>query len=151
MLRRLLNITSIACLVLCVALMGLWVRSYYWSDTLYGHVSESQSLAVTSQSGRIRWFSNSLLNRVWPWTIRNRQMDSVKETEFRQFVVYTRGSESYLAVPYWFLSLMTGLLAMACRPKWPPRFTLRELFIATTFVAIVLGMIAWLDRAWIGK
>ena len=37
-----------------------------------------------------------------------------------------------------------------CRP-WPWRFTLRSLFIATTFLAVVLGMIAWLDRAWIGK
>ena len=32
MLRRLLNIASIVCLVLCVALMGMWVRSYYWMD-----------------------------------------------------------------------------------------------------------------------
>jgi hypothetical protein len=31
------------------------------------------------------------------------------------------------------------------------RFTLRTLFIATTFLAVVLGMVAWLDRAWIGK
>jgi hypothetical protein len=34
---------------------------------------------------------------------------------------------------------------------WPWRFNLRTLFIATTFLAVVLGMIAWLDRAWIGK
>ena len=27
----------------------------------------------------------------------------------------------------------------------------RSLFIATTFSAVALGMIAWLDRAWIGK
>ena len=27
----------------------------------------------------------------------------------------------------------------------------RSLFIATTFLAFVLNMIAWLDRAWIGK
>jgi hypothetical protein len=27
----------------------------------------------------------------------------------------------------------------------------RSLFIATTFLGVVLGMIAWLDRAWIGK
>jgi hypothetical protein len=26
-----------------------------------------------------------------------------------------------------------------------------SLFIATTFLAVELGMIAWLDRAWIGK
>jgi hypothetical protein len=35
---------------------------------------------------------------------------------------------------------------MLCRLRWPWRFTLRGLFIATTFLAIVLGMIAWLDQ-----
>jgi hypothetical protein len=34
---------------------------------------------------------------------------------------------------------------------WPWRFNLRSLFIATTFLAVVLGMIACLDRSWIGK
>ena len=33
MLRRLLNIASIVCLVLCVALMGMWVRSYSAVDS----------------------------------------------------------------------------------------------------------------------
>ena len=33
----------------------------------------------------------------------------------------------------------------------PWRFSLRTMLIATTLVAVVLGMIAWLDRAWIGK
>ena len=32
--RRLLNIASIVCLVLCVALMGMWVRSYYYRYSL---------------------------------------------------------------------------------------------------------------------
>jgi hypothetical protein len=54
-------------------------------------------------------------------------------------------------IPFWFLILATGSLAMICRLRWPPQFTLRSLFIATTFVAVVLGRIAWLDRAWIGK
>jgi hypothetical protein len=40
---------------------------------------------------------------------------------------------------------------MAFRITWPSRFTLRSLFIATTFLAVVLGTIAWLDPAWIGK
>ena len=56
-----------------------------------------------------------------------------------------------IVLPLWFLVLPTGSLAMICQLRWPPRFTLRSLFIATTFLAIVLGMIAWLDRAWIGK
>jgi hypothetical protein len=33
---------------------------------------------------------------------------------------------------------------------WPMRFNVRGLFIATTFLAVVLGMMAWLDKAWIG-
>jgi hypothetical protein len=52
---------------------------------------------------------------------------------------------------YWFLVLMSGSLAMLFRMGWPWRFTLRSLFIATTFLAAVPGMIAWLDRAWIGR
>ena len=40
---------------------------------------------------------------------------------------------------------------MILQLRWPWRFTLRSLFIATTFLAIVLGMIAWLDHSWIGK
>jgi hypothetical protein len=56
-----------------------------------------------------------------------------------------------LVIPYWFLVLASGLLAMAFRLRWPCRFTLRSLFIATTFLAFVLGMSAWLDRTWIGK
>jgi hypothetical protein len=47
--------------------------------------------------------------------------------------------------------LTTGSLAMLLQLRLPPRFTLRALFTVTTFLAIVLGMIAWLDRAWIGK
>ena len=35
--------------------------------------------------------------------------------------------------------------------RWPWRFSLRTLFIVTTLLAVVLGLIAWLDRAWIGK
>jgi hypothetical protein len=46
-----------------------------------------------------------------------------------------------------------ALLAARYPPSigWPWRFTLRSLFIATTFLAVVLGMIVWLDPAWIGK
>ena len=33
----------------------------------------------------------------------------------------------------------------------PWRFSVRDLLIATTLLAVVLGTIAWLDRAWIGK
>jgi hypothetical protein len=37
------------------------------------------------------------------------------------------------------------------RISWLRRFSIRAMLIVTPLVAIVLGMIAWLDRAWIGK
>jgi hypothetical protein len=63
----------------------------------------------------------------------------------------TIGPGSMVAVPYWFVVLSAGILAAALGFRWHWRFTLRSLFIAMTFLAIVLGMIAWLDRSWIGK
>jgi hypothetical protein len=54
-------------------------------------------------------------------------------------------------VPSWLIVLTSGSLAILFQFRWPPLVTLRSLFIVTTFLAIVLGMIAWLDRAWIGK
>jgi hypothetical protein len=44
-----------------------------------------------------------------------------------------------------------GLYIREFMEPWPGRFSLRTMLIATTLVAVVLGMIAWLDRAWIGK
>ena len=49
--------------------------------------------------------------------------------------------------PYWFLVLVFGGLAISpwtTRPKL--RFSLRTLLIATTLVAVVLGMIVWMSE-----
>jgi hypothetical protein len=62
---------------------------------------------------------------------------------------YSRDSFS-LSLPFWFLGLTTLALAIVFR-HWSGRFNLRSLFVVTTFLAVVLGMSAWLDRAWIGK
>jgi hypothetical protein len=58
---------------------------------------------------------------------------------------------STVIFPHWFVTLVIGSLAILLRIRWSPRFTLRSLFVATTLLAVVLGMITWLDRGWIGK
>jgi hypothetical protein len=67
------------------------------------------------------------------------------------FAGHLSDADSSVVVPYWFLVLATGSLAMMFRIRWPWRFTLRSMFLATTFLAVVLGMVAWLDRSWIRK
>jgi hypothetical protein len=161
MLRRSLNIASIVCLVLCVALMGMWVRSYYWIDMLRGPYQDGRLFGITSMSGQLVipvWppgLNNSSPSRAWLWSTQANPKKSLSLREMFPPMGFGKRNTANPAVvsyiPYWFLALATGLLAAACGKRWPRRFTLRSLFIATTFLAVVLGMIAWLDRAWIGR
>ena len=50
-----------------------------------------------------------------------------------------KGSGFHLIVPHWFLVLTTGAIAGLPLVRW--RFSLRTLLIATTLVAMVLGLI----------
>jgi hypothetical protein len=52
--------------------------------------------------------------------------------------------ESDIRVPFWLMAIVTSVLAAA--PWVPSRFSLRTLLIATTLVAVLLGLIVWLSR-----
>jgi hypothetical protein len=49
-----------------------------------------------------------------------------------------------LMFPHWFLVLLSAAFATAPWIRW--RFSLRTLLIATTLVAVVLGLIVWAAR-----
>jgi hypothetical protein len=51
MVRHLLNIASIVCLVLCVALMGMRVRSYWRDDGLVLGVTDKCGFIIGSMHG----------------------------------------------------------------------------------------------------
>ena len=156
MFRRLLNIASIVCLVLCVALMGIWVRSYDLRTRL---LATTRSINIGSVQGRLMLIPSE--NGEWWWEAVGNHTSDPPDSAHLSFPPGTSNlfgfyacpswKKSALIVPYWFLVLTSGSLAMALRMRWPPQFALRSLFIATTFLAIVLGMVAWLEWAWIGK
>jgi hypothetical protein len=159
MLRRLLNIASIACLVLCVALMASWVRSYHTLDQLFGRLTSTRDFEFTSLSGRLIMQELFTVGGDRPKAWRSDRINGVRASPDGQNLWSSIGfrtnpsvGSQTIQLPYWFLFLATGILAMLFQLRWPPwRFTLRSLFVVTTFLAVVLGMIAWLDRAWIGK
>jgi hypothetical protein len=160
MLRRLLNIAAIVCLVLCVALMGMWVRSYQGMDGLSGRYWVTRGFMVQSLPGRL-FFGEFYEpeSRQGSWTVGTEPIqlafdERAWQQSSRQLGFDVHGSwptSAFLVLPLWFVVLMSGATAMVCQLRWPPQFTLRSLFIVTTFLAVVLGMIASLDRAWIGK
>jgi hypothetical protein len=156
--RRLLNIASIVCLVLCVALMGMWVRSYYYSYDFGGRLFPSTNVHIFADEGTLSFDLIARHLAVEDWYVESQPADietpfGVAQGFWRSlgFGVDPTPIGTIVWVPYWFLVLICGLLGFGLRLRWPPRFTLRTLFIATTVLAVVLGMIAWLDRAWIGK
>jgi hypothetical protein len=56
-----------------------------------------------------------------------------------------RPHASSVTVSHWLLLLVTATLAAAPWTKW--RFSLRTLLIATTIIAVGLGIIVWMTRA----
>jgi hypothetical protein len=63
------------------------------------------------------------------------------------FVAGQIGLTSFeLRIPYWLLVFTSGALAAIAWLPWSKRFSLRTLLIATTLVAIVLGIIVWMSR-----
>jgi hypothetical protein len=166
--HRLLNIASIVCLVLCVALMGMWARSYRAWDALHLRLKQGQDFCIYAKTGEFVCYYHSPYELEWQSGFESRPVSPEEsgrhpwlfspidlEPEFLLRVGFAAGIAPTLftsaMVPFWFLVLATGLLAIICQMRWPPRFTLRSTFLLTTFLAVVLGMIAWLDRAWIGK
>jgi hypothetical protein len=163
MLRRLLNIASVVCLVACVALMGMWVRSCFRCDFVRGGLVSSYTVAISSIEGRFvleEWSANpsELRSGFSRWSMSSSQDCADRQSSIPEGLLTPIGftwrrswSSLILVLPYYFLVLITGSLSMLLRMPWPLHFTLRSLFIATTFLAIVLGMSAWLDSMWIGK
>jgi hypothetical protein len=160
--RRLLNIASIVCLVGCVALMGMWVRSCWQWDQLHGRFPNEEGFNVGTLPGRLVFHSvTDTPPANWSWGLFTQVVQEKPQMfgglEHRYcarhlgFAAYRLQIGTALILPFWYLVLTSGLLAMAFQLRWPPQFNLRNMFVLTTFLAVMLGMIAWLDRARIGK
>ena len=166
MLRRLLNIASLVCLVACVALMGMWLDSLRTWSFINGQITANRAVDFQSLSGHLTFDVSNQERDLFDdepsddWQLRRLPnpnpkfpLATIPQTFLTplgfQGIITT--TEYCVVIPYWFLVLVSGSLAMLFRPQLRWRYTLRSLFIATTFLAVVLGMIAWLDRAWIGK
>lgn len=155
--RRLLNIASIVCLVVCVALISLWVRSYTWDDYVSAPIPIVRGLIIRSIPSRL---DIELLDHSVPWQVTTYSLDDLATQGLTPIPFTGWGFGFYLnqqalgvSLPFWFLVTISATLSAVTFPwkllSW--RFSLRTMLIATTLIAVVLGMMAWLDGAWIGK
>jgi hypothetical protein len=121
--RKLRIAFSAVCGVLCLLLIVLWVRSYY----------AEVSITVLRKLGKpVSHFTK----------IRVSESDIILRNEhhFTQGTISSMNSEQY-RLPL--IANIVGILLLSAMPWIRWRFSLRTLLIATTLVAILLGLIVY--------
>jgi hypothetical protein len=140
--------------ILCALQVALWVRSYFWSDSFMRYTS-TQLIRFESQRGQIGAVATNrtLPSRRWVRLTRpaNAELFGLTTVLFPRprtlgFNPARNAKEIGVAVPLWFLVLLTAALALAPWIPWSKRWSLRTHLIATTFVALVLGLTAFSMR-----
>jgi hypothetical protein len=146
MLKYLCIAVTALSLTVCLLVIALWVRSYWWADAIIrGTISNRTETVIASNHGaivfgrRVPPASSSLppedrwgylsdkarpVNRHFGWIANNRQIR--------------------IQFPTWLPVLLAASLAAAPWIRW--RFSLRTLLIVTMLVAVGLGMVAYLAR-----
>jgi hypothetical protein len=150
--RKLRIAWSMAWGLACVLLIAMWVRSYWWADEVRYRPATIDGLRVWSDEGalRIERFPNLLthMGQTLPfgWSRKkfwNAHFEGFSDIDtvgrwrkvFRGF-----SSARYIhLLPYWAVVFSTVACAGLPWLRW--RFTLRTLLIATTLVAVGLGLI----------
>jgi len=143
--RKLRIAWSVAWGLAAMLLIMLWVRSYWHVDVLQ-KPSTSRLFIISSSKGRLAYFEN----RASPQSTMPPEVIAPIIDDF--ILVATKPILGFgrvrglripplLFAPYWFPVLISGVLAAIPWLPWSTRFSLRTLLIATTLVAVVLGLI----------
>jgi hypothetical protein len=131
---------TIAFGIASLSLLVLLVRSYWLHEETAGSISSSQILSMSSDRGQFAF-----------GIVRNRPhvdfhyVHTTPTTQpSRWRLQYVSAGDAWVAyIPYWFPALVFGTFAAV--PWVRCRFSLRTMLIATTLVAVALGLIVSLQ------
>lgn len=134
--------------LLAMALCVLWGRSYWYQDG-YRSFDRPKLSGLFSESGML-YFSRVVLDETmlteFTWTsgYTSKRLPDDWDAKWAAFDVRRNPNYFSITIPYWFPTLLTACVsAIACvYSKW--QFSLRTLLLATTLVAVVLGLGVWL-------
>jgi hypothetical protein len=150
---RYLRLSAAAGLMLAAgALLALWPRSYWHSDSVFVRVS-TRSFRANSSEGSLHgvvnlWGARSLLDGepriAGRW--RTRELKSAsgppapnKLNPLWLLNLQHAGDTWYVNVPHWLLALLAGVVGMALW-RGTRRFTLRTMLALTAIVALMAAM-----------
>jgi hypothetical protein len=151
-LRKLRIAWSVACGIACVLLIALWMRSGMWGDQLGYCYASAQELTCRSINGRLQidWGYNPFSEAdAGEWLAHSLNIDEIYGDDHPEVTspiwAFDIGQGFLsIAVPHW--SLFVVVVAVGTLPWIRWRFSLRTLLIATTLVAVALGLAAYATR-----
>jgi hypothetical protein len=139
--RKLRIAWSVVCAIACVLLIALWVRSYRYQDGVMYNPSPYNSYSVSSAIGAVRigyhmQSGYDLKQEYGTWKILNYAVDENTETGwgFKR----SAWADWNLSIPIFVVLTLVATLGLILLQRWS--FSLRTLLIATTLVAVVLGL-----------
>jgi hypothetical protein len=144
--RKLRIAWSVGWGIACVLLIVLWARSYSMVEIIGGPVSSHWYLHFGSTDGQFR--INRSHDSLWTppkikrWEYYRELADTAYANTSRPSGWKFLLRRYYVHVPAWFAVVIVALLAAIPWVRWSKRFSLRTLLIATTLVAVVLGILA---------
>ncbi len=154
LLRALRILWTVFCGIACVLLIILWIRSYWRFDSIaWGWGTPTQhTVVVALPIGAVvlNYASNpvdpTLAFPKWQAYPAVREILPVGgiDQAYAGFLFIRGTHEFMLALPDWLLFLFT--VALGALPWFRYQFSLRTLLIATTLVAVVLGVAVFAAR-----
>jgi hypothetical protein len=136
-----ITVTALS-LTACVLLIALWVRSYWRLDILEKRGGFG-AIQISSVIGRIAIGNldpRTAIGKSYLSVVAGDAADWRKGRVFG-FDYYDDGIVTAFVAPHWFPALIAATLAVIPWIQSTKRFSLRTLLIATTLVAVVLGIV----------
>jgi hypothetical protein len=142
-------LAAAGCLLACTGFTALWMRSYVWFDSLYWAWPDGRTIVrIESYMGRPHGlYGRSSRRFAEPGMVTGATLlaDDPFDYDYTGphvlgFQWGKSGVKDHLAVPYWFLSGCTGAAGGLLLLGGWRRFSLRAAMVATTLVAVVLGL-----------
>jgi hypothetical protein len=140
LIRRLRIATSVFFAVVTVALCVLWVRSYWRTDTVTR--MDNVLTMFGSANGHIYFYrgKSNYGRSGWRWNTNQYNPHSADSGWVRTNHFTLISIPFGIAVP---VVTISAAISWVLASKSPPRFSLRTLLIATTLIAVALGLGAW--------
>jgi hypothetical protein len=138
---------SATCLIACLLMVALWVRSYTWMDEVSYVHSPTKVVVVVSVVGQNHF-------RIGPWQFTGTPRSMIQSyrkprveginNPFLDFKYQATSERIIIGFPSWLPVLLISSLAAVPWLRW--QFSLRTLLIVTTLIAVVLGAIVAFSR-----